>query len=143
MHDAARYGCFPSDIFSPYRSAKFSAFFGRPTWSPKTKTSLSLMAISEMGFPFSSRTMILASFALVFISVSKLVLCVFMPGWVLSVRSFFRICFHVSWSVRTSWSVAPSIFRCSGGVGGPFSIVWKITSLRMAWDRKRLATAHS
>ena len=87
--------------------------------------------------------MILASFAFVFISASKLVLCVVMPGCGLPDRSFFRICFHVCWSVRTSWSVEPSIFTCNGGFGGPFSIAWNVMFLRMAWDRKRLATAHS
>ena len=85
----------------------------------------------------------MASFAFVFISASKLVLCVVMPGCGLQDRSFFRICFHVSWSVRTSCSVAPSIFRCRGGAGGPFSMAWNVTFLRMAWLRNRLATAHS
>ena len=85
----------------------------------------------------------MVSFAFVFISASKLVLFVVMPGCGLFVRSFFRICVHVCWSVRTSWSVEPSIFRCKGGVGGPFSMVWNVTFLRMAWDRKRLAIVHS
>jgi hypothetical protein len=66
-----------------------------------------------------------------------------MPGCALPERVFFRICCHVCWSVRTSWSVSPSIFRCSGGFGGPFSIVWSVVSLRMAWLRNSEAIVHS
>lgn len=78
-----------------------------------------------------------------FSRVSKLVLVRLMPGCGLCDKTFFRIWVHVCWSVRMSWSVAPFICRCWGGCGGPFSIVWKATFLRMAWDRKSAATAHS
>jgi len=77
------------------------------------------------------------------ISASKLVLVRVMPGCCLSDRIFFRICCHVCWSVRTSWSVSPLICKCKGGFGGPFSIVWKTVSLRIAWDRNSEAIVHS
>ena len=32
---------------------------------------------------------------------------------------------------------------CRGGFGGPFSMAWKVTSLRKPCERKRLATMHS
>ena len=55
MHDAAKYGCFPRLIFSPYLKANVSAFLGNPMWSPNTKTVLSVSGVSVMFFPSSSR----------------------------------------------------------------------------------------
>ena len=74
---------------------------------------------------------------------SKLVLASVIPRCVLPERIFLRICVHVCWSVRTSWSVSPWICMCSGGFGGPLSIVWNIVSLRMAWLRNSEAIVHS
>lgn len=107
------------------------------------KTGVSPIWTCEMGFPPSSRMRICEVVALVFMRVSKLVLDRLMPGCGLPDRVLCRICCHVCWSVRTSCSVSPFICRCSGGVGGPFRTVWKTTFLRMPWDRKRAATAHS
>ena len=74
---------------------------------------------------------------------SKLVLSVVMPGCSLWFRVFLMICCQVFMSVRTSWSVSPLIWMWTGGLGGPFRLAWKVTSLRNPWDKKRLATMHS
>ncbi len=96
-----------------------------------------------MSVPSSSNTYIWLVCALAFSSASNPVLSVVIPGWVLPAMVFLRICCQVSISVRTSYKVAPSIWRCSGGLGAPFRIAWKVTSLRRPWLKKRLATMHS
>ncbi len=96
-----------------------------------------------MSVPSSSSTKILLLWALAFTSASKLVLPMVIPGCGLPAMVFWRIACHVSMSVRTSKRVLPSICRCSGGCGGPFRIVWKVTSRRKPCDKNRLLTTHS
>jgi len=102
MHDAARYGCFPRLTFSPYLNAYVSAFLGKPTWSPSTKTAPPASSASVMLFPPSSRTYTLQVSALDLSSASKLVLFRFIPGWVLPARTLRIMLCQVSTSVRTS-----------------------------------------
>ena len=143
IQEAARYGCFPKLTFSPYLSEKVSAFFGKPTWSPKTNTTLAGNSVSAISFPSSSKTYMLAVSAFAFTSTSKPLLLVLMPGCALPLMTFLSMLCQVFTSVRASYKREPSICRCSGGCGGPFKTVWKVTFLRMPCDKKRLATMHS
>lgn len=58
IHDDAKYVFFPRLIFSPNRKAKVSAFFGKPTWSPRMKRLFSASLVWFMAMPSSSRTYI-------------------------------------------------------------------------------------
>lgn len=102
MQEAARYGCLPKLIFSPNRKANDSAFFGKPTWSPKMKTEFSGKVVSAAFLPSSSSTKRLCVLVFSLIRASKLVLSVVIPGCDLPAMTFRRMVVHVFTSVRTS-----------------------------------------